>query len=136
MAARNGTLAADRREQLDAIGFDWTGGRPDFAEQWENRLAELLQFRERFRHCCVPSKWKENKPLARWTHAQREFRKKGTVSAGRIARLDAIGFAWAGPGPQPLAVSEHWNRMFAHLLAFQKEHGHTRIPGATRAAGM
>jgi hypothetical protein len=94
MAARNGTLRADRREQLDAIGFDWKGGRPYFAEQWERRFAQLLAFRERHGHCRVPAKWREDTAFGHWVYNQRLFKRTGKLSAERIRRLEEIGFVW------------------------------------------
>ena len=94
-AARNGTLRADRRERLDTIGFDWAGARADLDAHWERRFAQLLAFRERFGHCRVSAKWKEDSSLGQWVHEQRSTRKKGILKAERLRRLDEIGFQWA-----------------------------------------
>ena len=93
--ARNGTLRADRREQLDAIGFDWAGARADLDARWERRFGQLLAFRERFAHCRVSSKWKEDVPFGQWVREQRTLKKKGILKAERLRRLDEIGFQWA-----------------------------------------
>ena len=86
-----------RRERLDAIGFAWNGRDRWHLDRWEKRFAQLLAYRERFGHCRVPQKWKEDVPLGRWVEVQRQFQRKGRLSPERIQRLDAIGFQWAAP---------------------------------------
>lgn len=125
---RAGKLRADRRERLEAIGFAWRDTGRNNAQRWEKRVAQLLQFRERFGHCHVPARWKEDVPFAHWVHVQREFKKKGMLSPERIQRLEAIGFEWHGPhGPRNLQ-RVRWAEMFAHLATYRKEHGHTQVP--------
>ena len=40
----------------------------------------------------------------------------------RIQKLNDIGFEWSVPGVD-------WDERFKQLNAFQKEHGHCRVPG-------
>lgn len=92
---RSGRLHPARRARLDAIGFVWSSRWP--LDRWEKRFAQLLAYRERFGHCRVPQKWKDDVPLGRWVEVQRQFKRKGRLSPERIQRLDAIGFQWAAP---------------------------------------
>lgn len=127
-AHRNGTLRADRRERLEAIGFVWKDTGRSKAQLWEDRFAQLLRFRERFGHCHVPAKWKEDVPLGHWVHVQREFKKKGLLSSERIRRLEEAGFAWHGLGGVRNLRRVRWAEMFAHLAAYRQEHGDTQVP--------
>ena len=96
-------------------------------QRWEERFAQLLRFRERFGHCRVAAKWKEDVPFGHWVHVQRELKKKGMLSPERIARLEAIGFEWHGRWSGILR-EEHWDRMFGQLERFAQEHGHAEVP--------
>ena len=62
---------------------------------------ELLQYRERFGNCHVPTKYKANTALGRWVSTQRaEYKKyqegqaKTSMTREKIRRLEEIGFAW------------------------------------------
>src|SRR6185436_8322275 len=87
-----GTLSPEHWQRLTDLGIDLVGRD----ERWQMRFELLRQFRERFGHCRVPAKWKENVPFGHWVHVQREFKKKGLLSAMRIALLESIGFEWHG----------------------------------------
>ncbi|HEY6169683.1 MAG TPA: helicase associated domain-containing protein, partial [Verrucomicrobiae bacterium] len=130
---KRGELRTDRKERLDALGFAWASENLSRREKWERRVAELLAFKERFGHTRVPAKWKENKPLGHWVHVQREFRKKGMISAERIAQLDSIGFEWSDPGRLSLTCETHWearwDQKFEQLREFKERHGHCEVPG-------
>ena len=136
--AQDGRLDVGQRQRLENLGvvFD-TGDReaglhPRHAERWERRFAELLEFQKRFGHTHVPAKWKENKPLGQWVHGQRAIRKEGMLSARRMARLDAIGFAWSDPGRLGLTHEQdqqaRWELKFEHLRQFKERFGHFRVP--------
>jgi len=135
-AFKTGTLRADRRERLEAIGFAWKDTRRSDARRWEDRLAQLLQFRERFGHCHVAAKWNENIPLGHWVDVQRQFKKKGVLSPERIQRLEAIGFEWHGPRSRSHLYDAQWAQMFAHLTAYRQEYGNTQVPRSHTANGL
>ena len=135
-AHRWGTLRADRRARLEAIGLVWKARGMTATQRWEERFAQLLRFREQFGHCHVPAKWKEDVPFGHWVHVQREFKRKGMLSARRIARLEAIGFAWHRPHGARNLGRLRWAEMFAHLTAYRQEHGHTQVPLVHAAHGL
>jgi len=92
------TLTDERLERLEGIGFRWAKRRGKV--RWEEKYNELLQYKARFGHCHVPTKYKENTALGRWVSTQRaECKKfckgeKSSMTAEKIRRLDSIGFAW------------------------------------------
>lgn len=61
---------------------------------WDERLGELLAFKERTGHSNVPQNWNENPILARWVNTQRNLKQQGDLPAERVDRLEAIGFVW------------------------------------------
>ena len=126
-ADRAGRLSAERRARLEAAGFVWKGTGRSWQQLWDERFAQLLAYRERFGHCHVPAKWKEDVPFGHWVHVQREFRRKGLLSAERIARLEAAGFQWHGPRGRCNVQRAGWAEMAARLAAWKQEHGTARV---------
>lgn len=70
------------------------------------KYQELVQYKERYGDCLVPSRGLKNLPpeesekmakLGKWVQGQRVLRKNlsPSVTHKRIELLDAIGFAWS-----------------------------------------
>ncbi len=127
-AWERGKLSAERWQRLESLGIPRDPHAYWRAQLWEKRFQELLDFRERFGHCRVPSKWKEGRALGIWVDTQRRSHEKGTMSPERSERLTAIGFQWLDKTRHPRVRAENWEAMFAHLLEYQREHGHTNVP--------
>jgi hypothetical protein len=97
-------MTAARAVKLEALGFTWElsprkGGRDDAG--WEAQLAKLKQYKRKHGDCNVPQGWAEHKPLGKWVNKQRHYKKKldcgepsEGMTAARVAKLDALGFAW------------------------------------------
>jgi superfamily II DNA or RNA helicase len=117
---RDGRLAAERIQRLDALGFDW-GALAAPTGLWDEMFARLVQFRDRFGHCNVPLGWSEDLQLVRWVNQQRKIRRQWRLSEDRIQRLDALGFEW---GPRASA----WDKMFETLVQFKERFGHCNVP--------
>lgn len=101
---KKGLLTEDRVRLLEALGFEWDsaptglGHRAEVLEAaWRARLAELAAFKERHGHCQVPYSVAEYRGLAVWANAQRVSRRKGQLTEGRLAALEALGFVWDYP---------------------------------------
>jgi len=129
-----GTLKVERWWRLRELGFELLGRN----ERWERRFAQLIEYRQRFGHCRVPARWKENIPFGLWVHNQRAFKKDGKLSAMRIALLESIGFqwceraeVWGSRGERP-SMEAHWQRMCAALEGYRQQHGHTEVPPTFR----
>lgn len=70
--------------------------------------------------------------LAAFVNATRVQRNKGTLSAERIAKLDAVGFVWQGKTTKILedGISEVWKKRFDELLQFRERNGNFKVPSA------
>lgn len=79
------TLAPDRVERLNRIGFIWRVNIP-----WEERFENLKEFNEKHGHFRVS--WSEDSRFARWVNTQRYFLKSGKLNADQVAKLKSIGF--------------------------------------------
>jgi superfamily II DNA or RNA helicase len=102
------TLSAEQEAQLNTLGFIWDPS----ASVWETMFAELKRYKERFDHCNVPRKWRENPELDAWVVTQRSRKKRRTLSAEQEAQLNTLGFIW-----DPSASV--WETMFAELKQLQ-----------------
>jgi lysozyme family protein len=112
-----GTLSADRKARLDALGFDWDPSET----AWEQGFEHLLAYAQEYKNCRVPHLYKSSDGygLGSWVLKQRQNR--GTLSADREARLDALGFDW---NPH----DTDWEQGFEHLQAYAQEYKNCRVP--------
>ncbi len=119
------TMPAERRQRLEAIGFEWNLLANN---DWERRIATLEKFKAREGHCRVPQGHVEGGfKLGSWVSNQRNA--EGTLPAERKHQLDAVGFEW-----DPLAID--WERGFAALEAFREREGHCRVPAGLVDGGF
>jgi Helicase associated domain len=86
---RRDKLSAERRAQLDSLGFTWNSTD----QGWEAMFAQLKRYKQRFGDCAVPSKWSENPQLGAWVGKQRQQKTKITKS--KRESLEALGFVWS-----------------------------------------
>ena len=98
------------------------------ADRWEQRFADLVAFKAAHGHCNVPSSYGKDPSLAVWVFNCRRQRKQGILDKNRVARLDAIGFAWAMRTRR--FIARDWDSMVAQLETFRGEHGHCNVPNA------
>jgi hypothetical protein len=97
------------------------------AEQWNERFADLEEFRNQTGHCLVPHNFADNASLAQWVKRQRyqyklkEERRHSTLTDERLAKLEAMGFIW----DSHKAV---WEEKFKALYSFRAKHGHANVP--------
>jgi len=105
--------------------------------RWNERIRQLEEYKQRFGHCNVPLKWKENPALGAWLNKQREYYRcilRGTqggsrgLSDARIAQLDAMGFCWnvevTRDGTEAEVLAERsWNENLRKLEAYRAQHG-------------
>ncbi len=117
MSRNDGTLSREKIDLLDRVGFKWQ----PYGHGWRENYLALIQFKERFGHCRVPQKWKENRKLATWVHTQRNRRKFGQLQADRVEALDKLGFNWT-------ADVATWEDRFKQLCEYKERFGHTRVP--------
>jgi hypothetical protein len=122
---RLSTLAQDRLERLDKIGFVWMRGE----EAWESKYSALVEYQRANGHCLVPTQSKDDQAsLGHWVRTMRGKKRQGKLSEERIRRLEELGFSWDGQGERNRAK---WESMYEALTAFQRAHGHCRVPRST-----
>jgi len=93
---RQRRLDTHKIRRLEEIGFEWNPMRK-VLELWERRFSDLIAFKNQRGHCNVPAEWSKNPQLGKWVSNQRGNYKRGTLSAERIKKLEALGFKWGKP---------------------------------------
>ena len=102
---KKGLLPKERCDQLEAIGFEWTGhggwGPAGQACQYQwtkmfNRLQSYQQ--EHDGSCHVPTQYHPDPQLSNWVRRQRLNYKKGLLAKERCDLLEAMGFQWTLSG--------------------------------------
>ena len=123
-------LPADRVGTLEAVsGWTWDPFEDDFQEG----LRALKQFADREGHARVSREHREaidgeDFRLATWMTARRRQFRQGTLSADRVAALEAVsGWTW---DPYEVDFQEHLRA----LQQFVDREGHTRISRDYREA--
>uniref|UniRef100_A0A7S1VRJ4 Helicase-associated domain-containing protein n=1 Tax=Grammatophora oceanica TaxID=210454 RepID=A0A7S1VRJ4_9STRA len=98
-------LDKDQKRQLDRLGFEWTSQKnrrssetkkstitSSHGSQWDEKFAELQQFREAKGHCSVTEE--ENPSLAVWVERQRCVFRHNILAECRIEQLESIDFCF------------------------------------------
>ena len=69
---------------------------------WGAQLARLAAYKAAHGDCNVPRSWAEDPQLGRWVSKQRTCKKaldrgepSARITVAQVARLEALGFAWA-----------------------------------------
>lgn len=127
MRRKRNQLSAERVQLLDEIGFDWTGD----VFSWEQRFAQLCEFKRRFGNTRVHARWPENPKLGGWVVAQRCKRRRGKLCQEHKQKLTSIGFEWEVEGSP-----ESWERLFNDLVKFKAVEGHLNVPATAEHATL
>jgi superfamily II DNA or RNA helicase len=80
---RSGKLSNERRRKLEELGFRWDPR----AASWQDMYRQLAVFKAENGHCNLPLEYPTNSALGSWVHTQRQARKGGDLSEGRIGQL-------------------------------------------------
>jgi hypothetical protein len=103
------TLDDDKEMRLVEAGFVFNSKTQErlrftvlkrFEGRWEEYFSKLEKYKERFGHCIVPRRWKEDQSLASWVMRQRCHWKRlqqglhSYLTEERLAKLEEIGFAF------------------------------------------
>jgi mRNA-degrading endonuclease toxin of MazEF toxin-antitoxin module len=103
---KHGTLSAARFDKLDALGV-WWGKSDALGVRWSKSLDDVFDA-----NCAALQAIKDaggdvnvskydpdpaRRALGEWLAGQRKAKRKGTLSAERFAKLDALGVWWSKP---------------------------------------
>ena len=91
-------MHVERVRLLEECGFLWEAGT--LPKTWEERYAELLQFKSAHGNCNVPRNWAENSALGHWVINQRQYKRLGKLNPEYERLLNEAGFIWAKTTPR------------------------------------
>jgi superfamily II DNA or RNA helicase len=125
---KNNQLSQDEFSLLDELKFTW-----QFRERgsWDDRLAELIQFKAKNGHFEVPLNCTEVPKLGRFVRNMRAKRNNVTLLPDRIAKLDGIGFNWVSSKKVLVGgegITAEWQASFDELLEYYETHGSCNVP--------
>ncbi len=90
---KQGKLRGDRKKALTLLNVD-------FGQQimsWEMWFDVLKKFKDKYGHCDVPHRYKNNKDLGVWVNHQRQYYRNKILSLTRKSLLEEVGFKWSIP---------------------------------------
>ncbi|KAL3935649.1 MAG: hypothetical protein SGBAC_008869 [Bacillariaceae sp.] len=124
-----------RKREDDSVPTNSTSRkfRQFYVEQWDTRYDDLIEYRKKNGHCCIPYDYPPNPSLARWVKRQRYQYKlyieklPSAMTKQRVQALDKLGFIWDAR----LAI---WERRLAELKLFRAKHGHCNVPSTYQAS--
>jgi hypothetical protein len=117
-------LNRERMQRLGGLGFVFDFGKVELIP-WEERFAQLCEFKERFGHTKMTRTWKENPTLGEWCFQMRKKIRKNDLAKDKLQKLADLGFDWR---------LEMTRRTFEDRLeqcrAYRLAHGDLNIPRA------
>ena len=114
------SLAQDRIDRLNSIGFNWAPQKLESEGLWNTRFSELVEYKAKHGDCNVPSRQGK---LGRWVNKQRMKYMAGSLSQDGIDRLNSIGFKWSLKGKRT-----PWETRFNELVQYKAKHGDCNVP--------
>ena len=125
---RHGLLRAERLDELEALGFEWTVTPRSRATDDQAFLAwvgALEAFADEHGHTRVPAAFvtPDGRRLGEWVAYTRARQAKGLLAPGRVETLERLGFAWRVRDNDLL-----WRQGVEALRQYVEEHGHARVP--------
>jgi len=115
-----GTLTPVRIAELDTLGMVWDSSRE---ANYRAGVDHLQAYKAEWGHANVPKNHvaDDGFALGAWVGTRRYERRAGTLTAVRVAELDALGMVW-----DPLDA--RYRAGVDHLRAYTAEWGHAKVP--------
>jgi hypothetical protein len=66
-------------------------------KKWPENFARLAAYKNKHGDCNVPRHWPEDPQLGSWVRSQQKRKSKSKLGKSKLAKLEALGFAWELP---------------------------------------
>ena len=97
-------------------------------KKWNERLAELKQYRQDKGNCNVPNKYNPNQQLANWIKFQRQLYKKNKLLPQRALLLNGMEFEWVvSVDALGRTVSVSWDERYSQLIDYKEKIGNCKV---------
>ena len=122
---RSGELEPDatQRAELDRLGFVWDVRAARAEAFFEERFAELCEYKREYGDCNVSQLSKTHRALGQWVNRMRLTRDE--LEPAQRERLDGIGFVWQ---LKKEWMEGQWELRFRELLDYKEANGHCLVP--------
>jgi hypothetical protein len=99
----------------------WDGRK----DRWHEGIVAAKAYRDAHGHLRVPQGFiaDDGFRLGHWISLRRADRARGSLSAERVAQLDALGMVWD-------PIEEDWQKGMTAAREYREAHGHLRVPRA------
>jgi hypothetical protein len=127
-----GKLETEKVSRLVELGVDM---RNKTANRWDEKYAQLVEFKEKYGHLRVSKHFTTDKQLINFVKGLR--RSRGSISAERCESLNILGFIW-NPGKELTVIlnknrgDEAWMKRYEELKVYKGEFGTCRILTTSR----
>ena len=117
---RDGALNADQTAALEALGIVWNA----VDAKWEHFYAEATAYFEKHGDLAFPKKYvtESGVRLGAWLENQRAAYQNGTLPAGKVKRLEAIGMLWEGRSDR------QWRQAYEAARQYFQKYGDLEVP--------
>jgi len=105
-----GRLSAERVRKMEQLGFVWDMR----ADRWRSMIEALKAYIRKFGHARVPSAFSADSRLSEWVRRVRQMKRKGKLSAERVAELNQLAFVWS-------PHHSTWENCYAEVSTFMKD---------------
>ncbi|MEI6077585.1 MAG: Helicase associated domain protein [Verrucomicrobiota bacterium] len=122
---KRGNLSNKEIQLLNDLSFTW---KSRDVGTWEDRLADVAVFKAKHGHCEIPI---DKTKLGQFVNSMRTKCNNGTLSADRIAKLDALGFAWKSSSREEVGgkgIIRAWKTRYDELVQYKAIHGDCEVP--------
>lgn len=108
------SIPEDQIRQLEALGMDWRSPRE---KSWESAFEKANKYYKQYRHLQPPA----GSSLFVWLSRQREYRRRGKLTAEQIQKLDALGMQWS-------SRNKSWEENYEQAKLYHLIHGDLEVP--------
>ena len=126
-----GKLSPEQIEQLEKVDFVWDASAykaAKFNKQWMVNYQKLLDYKKEYGHININNRGiYQNIKLGQWLERQRNAKKLGKLTAGRIEQLEKIAFVWSTSSYYAVKKEKQWMVNYQKFLDYKKEFGHVNI---------
>ena len=124
---KNNILAAEAREKLLALGFQFSVQKESYDRSWENGYKHLVEFLNHHKTLSYINDYvsPDGYKLGYWLQYQMKLIRKNKLSSERVQRLRNLGLF---SGNTLLGRQTRWETGYMHLVAYYTKHKHSNVP--------
>ena len=121
----------ERIVKLENVGFQWVSDSQLIPNKtWNERLSEMLDFKQRWGNYYVPQKYAKDSNPDNWaSHPRQKYRllkcgKKSLINNERIVQLENVGFKWESSSATQQKICD---KNPTCIQEFKQKGGHTEV---------